>query len=72
MPTGLEIKRLYEEQQIDVTTLPPAVLAQLVRVISDEVVVGEFSWYDREILKQAATVLTKVGLQGYVLPHGNT
>lgn len=69
MSTNLETKRLYEAEGRDVSTIPTPVLALLVAVIAEEVAVGEFSWYDVQILKQAALVLTKVGLQGYALPH---
>ena len=55
---GLIRKSRLQEEEVDPATLDAELVAELLLVISTEVVVGEFSLWDREVLARAAQLLT--------------
>ena len=58
-PVWLNLKRKLEQESVDPSTLPRGDIAQLLLVISSEVAVGEFSFFDRMVMETAASLLTE-------------
>jgi hypothetical protein len=55
---GLARKRRLQDEKPEPTDLTPREVTELLRVISMEVAVGEFSLWDRQVLEWAADLLT--------------